>query len=218
VSRLVLEWVGRDVERLRSRLAGLGFQIRAGTLRFPGADVRIVGSSPVERLREVPGPGPSTIVADELDPHPNGVADLLAVGWATVDAERVTAAAAGSSQGRFEPAPDDVHLGSRSFLLHPRPGSSGPRTLVLEPSTEGRLAATLARVGEGPAVLYLKGGDDRLAAVEAFLRQAGTPASPLRRGPLGRSILLPGAAAGPHLIVVEEDRGPGADGFVTITE
>jgi hypothetical protein len=69
--------------------------------------------------------------------------------------------------------------------------------------TEGRLAASLARDGEGPCALYLRpaaGLDPWLAAAGA----RGTSVSRVAVGPFGRSVLVPGAAvAGPHVIVVE---------------
>jgi hypothetical protein len=73
---------------------------------------------------------------------------LVAVGWATVDAERAAAEQAGIEFVATEP---EEALGARAWL-----GRNGwVDVVLLEPSTEGRLAAALARRGEGLAVLYL---------------------------------------------------------------
>jgi ribosomal protein S18 acetylase RimI-like enzyme len=75
----------------------------------------------------------------------------VAVGWATVDRER---AALEWRPLRFVAAPDDEALGAlawRSTL------DDGTVLLLLEPSTEGRLAAALARHGEGPVALWVAG-------------------------------------------------------------
>jgi hypothetical protein len=83
---------------------------------------------------------------------PDG-ARLVGVGWATVDLDRTVAglpdpAAAG-------PLTDEPALGARARVVW-----MGLLALVLlEPSTEGRLAAALARRGEGVACLYVQGAD-----------------------------------------------------------
>jgi hypothetical protein len=80
---------------------------------------------------------------------------LVAVGWATVDLDRGVAEAAarlGLVPGRFAPAADDRWLGAWTRVA---PG--GPAIVVLEPSTEGRLAAALARYGEGPVAIWVAG-------------------------------------------------------------
>lgn len=73
---------------------------------------------------------------------------LLAVGWATVDIER-TLEDLGVPGAR--PAADEPLLGARAW----RVDAGAVTVLVLEPSTEGRLAAALARHGEGIRALYL---------------------------------------------------------------
>ena len=80
--------------------------------------------------------------------------------------------------------------------------------VLLEPSTEGRLAAALARHGEGPTVLYLgpldpaDGPDllDRLAASGVRIR---TGASAL--GPAGLVVGRP--LDGPQLVLVAVPSG-----------
>jgi hypothetical protein len=73
---------------------------------------------------------------------------LLAVGWATVDIER-TLADLGATDAA--PAADEALLGARAWRVH----AGATTVLVLEPITEGRLAAALARRGEGICALYL---------------------------------------------------------------
>ena len=89
--------------------------------------------------------------------------------------------------------PDETLIGARC-----RVGSHAAiRVAILEPNTEGRLAATLARHDEGPAVLWVAGlppPDVRLS----------TPAP----GPFGRERLVLGAPlGGRHLLIVERPAG-----------
>ena len=116
---------------------------------------------------------------------------VIALGWATVDTDR--AAAALQHYGPFEPTADDTIIGA-----HCRVGRAGAvRLAILEPNTEGRLAATLARHDEGPAVLWVIGPppqDVRLS----------TPAP----GPFGRERLVLGAPrGGRHLLIVDQPAG-----------
>src|SRR5476651_1012400 len=79
-----------------------------------------------------------------------GVADeaeIAAVGWATVDADR----AQDQFGQRFEPAARDTLLGASAR----RSQGGRPETVLLEPDTEGRLAGALARHGEGLIALYV---------------------------------------------------------------
>lgn len=77
---------------------------------------------------------------------------LLGVGWATVDLDRTLAGIA-RPEGSFGPLVADDVLGARGRTI-----DVGAIALaILEPSTEGRLAAALARRGEGIACLYLAG-------------------------------------------------------------
>lgn len=77
-------------------------------------------------------------------------------GWATVELDRaeveVAADLAALGVPRVEAAPDEQALGARCRLLS---FQAGTEVLLLEPSTEGRLAAALARYGEGYLALYL---------------------------------------------------------------
>ena len=74
--------------------------------------------------------------------------------------------------------------------------------VLLEPSTEGRAAASLARDGEGPCALYLRPAGGLDAWLDAA-REGGVTASARRDGPFGAQVLLAGSPAGPHVIVTE---------------
>lgn len=139
-----------------------------------------------------------------------GPGEVLGLGWATVDLDRATATLGATTGRGVSPAPlaDDPHLGARCRLLAPR--DRGAAVILLEPVTEGRLAASLARFGEGPVALYLSAGPGGLAGAVEWIRRSGGVASPAEDGPLGRSALvLGGRAWGPHAVLVE---GPGSRG------
>jgi len=118
-------------------------------------------------------------------------APLVAIGWATVELDR----AARELGGGFARAPDDELLGACASI---RDG-----VVLLEPSTEGRLAATLARHGEGPAALYIRSPDHDLDAATERAVNSGARFSRTADGPFGRSVLLLGGpTAGPHVVLV----------------
>ena len=71
----------------------------------------------------------------------------LAIAWATVDLERVVAEI---GAGPVDRRPRDATLGASVVLVRRRPVP----VALLEPDTEGRLAAMLARHGEGPVGVY----------------------------------------------------------------
>ena len=193
-----IRWSTRDSDALAARLRAFGMAIDPdGRIAFRSATIRLVPD---------PGPDDRLTVANDPDKRPptdqrrSRLADVLAVGWATVDRERVAAAMAPGDPGAVEPLPADAHLGA--FVL--RIGRSMPARLVVEPDTEGRLAATLARIGEAPVAIYLSARPDGLAAYVAGVRSRGGAVSAIRPGPLGPSvILLGGPTWGPHLLVVE---------------
>ena len=154
----------------------------------------------------------------------------LAEIWATVDLERSLAelrtgtAAAGAGPGMTGPAgadpagadpadpllvaadvADDPLLGARVRVLT---ADDGRLIAVAEPSTEGRLAATLARNGEGHAGTYLEATVD-LDVVAARAAAAKVPLSRPAVGPFGRSVLvLPGKGSSRLLILVERPAVP----------
>lgn len=126
----------------------------------------------------------------------------IALGWATVELDRVEAAFAASCPGAVTAAVElavDELLGAYVRLL--RPGIAGlPALVLLEPSTEGRLAATLARHGEGPAAIWLA---DLTTDPSAAVRRS-IPAP----GPFGTEVLLlDGPVHGPHRLVVLAEPG-----------
>lgn len=131
-----------------------------------------------------------------------------ALGWATVDAERAAgefatdvAGVGGLANKPFATAPPTSLLGARCLVardLLP----DGVSLALLEPSTEGRLAATLARRGEGPAAIWLSVLD--LDAAAAAMHRSGVATSASRPGPFGpERLVLGGAIAGPHRLIVQ---------------
>ena len=159
------------------------------------------------------GPDASIPADDEAGAAPAWLGDAgrslrtLAVIWATVELERARAeltnlepASTGSAAADLAAiAIEDPLLGARVVVL-PAAGDGVPVALA-EPSTEGRLAATLARHGEGPAGRYVL-APAGLATVRSLAAAAGIPISGPAIGPFGRSVLvLAGRVAGPHLIL-----------------
>ena len=129
--------------------------------------------------------------------------ELVGIGWATVELERAAAelweafGTAGLPDPEWEPALPDGLLGATAWVEHG--DVERPAIVLLEPDTESRLAATLARFGEGVAAVYLQPAGDQ--GVESS--RVGTPST----GPLGTSrIVLAGPTWGPHVIVVERSR------------
>jgi hypothetical protein len=137
--------------------------------------------------------------------------DLVAVGWATIDFDRAIADLSvelGLPRGAFAAAAEDVALGARCLIASGAlAGSRVPLDLVLlEPSTEGRLAATLARSDEGPAAAWF--ATDDLRAATLVWRHAGTTVAAQRDGPLGpASLLLDTPIHGPHRFLVQRAAG-----------
>jgi hypothetical protein len=145
------------------------------------------------------------------DRRPAGPLASVAVGWATVELDRAASeltAELGLPAGAFSPAAADAALGARCRVA---PGAiAGPggdlALVLLEPSTEGRLAATLARSGEGPAAAWFTTDDETRAS--AALRDGGIVVAAPRDGPLGPArLILAGPVHGPHRFLVAH--GPG---------
>ena len=230
------------VTRFRDRW---GFQVEEGnTTRArrsdkPRATVRLTNAS-IELVEVRPGddaaPGLGLVVggrwerlrvepqeADEDDPeddaprpvHPNGAADLVAIGWATVDHER---ASGPDPSARLVFAGIDSLLGAGAWLAttgtdrRPRSGQmrSVPTGVVLEPAREGPLAAALARNGEGPAAVYVRVRPRRWDALRAELSARGTTVRGPAQSALGDVYLVrPERPWGPFLLFV---RVPSAGG------
>ena len=147
-----------------------------------------------------------------------GPLDRSAIGWATVEldrAERELADAFGTGIGAFGAAPDDRILGAR--CRSPRAAPPGSDSLVLEPTTEGRLAATLARHGEGPAVVWfaLDAADATGAGTSTAGRSArSAPSALVARAPVdGRTVLL---RRGPSRVPSRHDRPADRRSAVTL--
>jgi hypothetical protein len=94
---------------------------------------------------------------------------------------------AGAAEAGRSEAPLDELLGARCRILDLEGGGT---IVLLEPATEGLLAAALARHGEGPLAEYLvadPGAADRLRrAGYALTRPAAGPLGGQRRVRLGR--------------------------------
>ena len=145
-----------------------------------------------ERLRlRADGPGETPAIATTA-----AGPTVVGVGLATVDADRF-ALDRGWSLTRI--APDRI-LGAHVSAV-----DRAAQTLLLEPDTEGRIAASLARWGEGPAALYLRCAD-RIETARAAVLERGGGATALAAGPFGRAFALTGGPIwGPHVVVVESD-------------
>ena len=203
-----LRWECVDLAATARRLASCGFLVfPAGAFALPSLQVTFGRSGDgADRLRlvdrDVDAPAPAATSV-----HANGIIDLVAVGWATVDTDRFLA---GTGQVLWERAADDPHLGA---LAHRTVADTGTAAVLLEPNTEGLLAATLARHGEGPVALYLRAGAGGLSGLAAVVRAAGGSTSAVRDGPLGASVLLAGGpVSGPHLIALRPTADAGGDG------
>lgn len=128
-------------------------------------------------------------------------------GWATVDSDRVERDLV-ASFGRLSPVssrklPDDTLLGAQCRLLQSGPGSL--EILLLEPVTEGRIAASLARFDEGPVAVYVLVPAERLRAVLRDLQDGGLVLSGEGSGPFGRERLVAGSPRwGAHLIIARD--------------
>jgi len=128
--------------------------------------------------------------------------------WATVDLERTLAELGIEGLAAADHATPDPLLGA-NVLIVPA-GQDRPRRAIAEPTTEGRLAATLARHGEGPAGRYVVVGDD-LDRARARAIAAGIAVSRNEVGPFGPSMLvLIGPVSGPHLILCDPAAVPSA--------
>ena len=142
-----------------------------------------------------------TAVAASL---PSSIAGrTIALGWATVDLDRAVeelGEALRLPTGRFVVAPDTRVLGARCRVadaILP----DGSALAVLEPTTEGRLAAALARAGEGPAAIWLATAGARGPSPATTERDG--PFSAKHDGPFGpERLLLGGPVHGPHRLVV----------------
>ena len=82
-------------------------------------------------------------------------------GWATVDLERAEAELRHLAAGaRFDDAERSAWLGARCRRARATDGTDGEWIVLLEPDTEGRLAAFLARNGEDWAATWEVADDE----------------------------------------------------------
>lgn len=127
------------------------------------------------------------------------VPDRVVPGYATVELDRAEVelvdALGSSGDDVTTDLPDDAALGARCRLLA---FADGSEIVLLEPATEGRLAAALARFGEGVAVLYLIA--DRAAMMR--FEEAGIVLGTELVGPFGPQRLVADGRRGTSLAVV----------------
>ena len=171
-------WRARVPDAVAGRFRRSGFAVTAAA----GWQVDLGG----DLVRIEQGGTHDTLVVEPIAVrHPSpSTGRLIAVGVATVDHERL---ARDLEIELSAIAGEEPSIGARSWSV------PGTRLRLLEPSTEGRLAAALARHGEGPIALYLGVGDTGL-----FVR-----ASP--SGPAGPA--LAPAASGPFMFVTRDGGG-----------
>jgi len=127
------------------------------------------------------------------------------IGWATVELDRAERELARAGSRPAVPVTtatlDDEVLGARCRLIET---AQGEPLVLLEPSTEGPLAAALVRHGEGQVARYLLAD----AAAVDRLRASGLTLSAEASGPLGRQRrVLGGPRWGPFVLVVPEHPG-----------
>jgi hypothetical protein len=153
----------------------------------------LTGPSARERLE-------ATRRAVELEAAADG--PLVGIGWATVDLERgltELATALGTVPEAFLESPSSVALGARCHVADGALGG-GVAVVILEPSTEGRLAGRLARHDEGPAVIWHGA---------AGVTRPGDPLAPATPGPFGPERPLSPAPGRPDLLRFIVDVSPG---------
>ena len=144
----------------------------------------------------------ATLAALAADAPPAPASRLHALGWATVEldrAERELTADLGLAATAFIEAPDSGLLGARCRVA--RDGLPGRVALViLEPATEGRLSAALARHGEAPLAAWF--------VLDAGSDAATTPSTSTAAGPFGpERIAADGAIRGLRRLLVGDGAG-----------
>jgi hypothetical protein len=124
---------------------------------------------------------------------PSLVVRPLAIGWATVDLDRATGELAASlglpGDYPFRAAARSAILGG-TCRLAPGVLPDGGSLVVLEPDTEGRLAASLARFDEGPLAAWLVAEARAPGDALEVLRRAGLTLSAEGGGPFGHERLV----------------------------
>ena len=162
-------------------------RLSRGLRRQPGRDrrLRAVGLRAARAVlpRHAPLVTPSGALERILDALAAAPGQPIALGWATVELDRAAselAAELGFSAAAFLPASDSIILGARCRVAYGvLPG--GQPLAILEPRTEGRLAGSLARRGEGPVATWSRSTDS-----------APGRHGPAYPGPFGPERLRPG--------------------------
>ena len=155
-------------------------------------------------------------------------ARVLALGWATVDLERAASTWPGA---RWQTAPRDSLVGARALVgrvslpagaasadaVPRKPHADGRLTdqgpadaitvALLEPDREGRLAASLARHGEGPTALYVLVAPVAIAGIVARLARLGLRLS-AGTGPFGPAWAVAGPDPSSLIVIVVAEAGP----------
>jgi hypothetical protein len=180
-----LWWRAADPDAVVALLESLGLSLSDGNAPLGPAVLSVVAveGGGVDRL-EVGDPAPDGVRPNREPSGPR----LAALGWATVDAERL---AAQLGKPLTDEPQADPALGATGY----RVASANLPLVLLEPVTEGRMAAALARLGEGPVALYLDGITLRPADDATPLASTGT-------GRQGR-LLRPAQPSGPFVIALE---------------
>jgi hypothetical protein len=134
-------------------------------------------------------------------PTSAGPLRLVAVAWACVDEGRARTLAGEDAVPFSEPV-----LGADGFRT-----DTDPALVACYAVTEARLAAALARGGEGPVALYLAVGDTAVTEVEQRLASASVVTIRDRGGPFGPAVLVrPDRSWGPFLVFVAPPDAPAA--------
>jgi hypothetical protein len=172
-SSLALLWLAGDPAKASARLRlALGEQVDPRVAySLGGLALTVTTSTDGDRFDRL------QVVDRDAGPRVE-LGAIVAVGWATVDLDRASdqLLASGVVSGRPITGVPIPALGASACRVND--SAFGVPLVLLEPTAEGRLAATLARVDEGPCALFV-----------------GAPGA----GPAG---LLPGGPpTGPHLLV-----------------
>lgn len=211
-----LTWQAAEPAELATALATRLGLLDPADGDVPGASALDLGSALLEVrpwAREGPADTPTAGGRLMLEPVPGGEEApgstasaplvLAGIGWATVELDRADEELGPWLGDRLAHAGEvEPHLGAVA-RVRAAGGMPGEAFVLLEPSTEGRLAASLARDGEGPCALYLR-PTEGLRAWSAAARRRGVRLGRARQGPLGASrLVLGGPPAGPHLLLVD---------------
>lgn len=141
-------------------------------------------------------------ILDQIDANA-GPRESLAQIHGTVDLERALAEL-GLPPSTVERAVRDDNLGARVVVIEREPGMT---VAVAEPTTEGRLAAALARQGEGQVGEYVAlPAVGSLDDVRRRARELGITLSSPAVGPFGVGVLVLGGPIGGYQMIVVEPR------------